>query len=116
MTLAKWMQETGAPWMDVLPLVLMEGQNDPQVTWVSPYEILFGRPPPVIWEVKGNLLQKGRMEMSQHLEQLGKEIHDTTPYVQERIPFSLGTNVHPYSPGDSVRVKAWKQRTLSCSA
>ena len=93
-----------------------EGQNDPRVTWVSPYEILFGRPPPVIWEVKGNLLQKGRMEMSQHLEQLGKELHDITPYVQERIPFSLGTNVHPYSPGDSVRVKAWKQRTLSCSA
>lgn len=93
-----------------------EGQNDPWVTWISVYEIIFGRPPPVIWQVKGNLLQKGRVAMSQHLEQLGKVIHDITPYVQERIAFSLGTNVHPYSPRDSVWVKAWKQQTLSCSA
>ena len=78
-TLAKRMQETGAPWMDVLPSVLMRVRMTPGVPWVFPYETIFARPPPVIWEVKGNLLQKGRMEMSQHLEQLGKVIHDITP-------------------------------------
>ena len=65
---------------------------------------------------KGNLLQRGRMEMSRHLEQLGKVIHDITPYVQERTPLSLGTNVHPYLPGDLVWVKDWEQQMLSCSA
>ena len=56
------------------------------------------------------------MEISRHLEQLGKVIHDITLYVQERTPFSLGTNVHPYSPEDLVWVKDWEQQTLSCSA
>lgn len=36
------------------------------------------------------------------MEQLGKVIYDLTPYVQKRIPFSLDTAVHPYSPGDLV--------------
>ena len=48
------------------------------------------------------------------LEQLGKVIHDIIPYVQkERIPFSLGTTVHPYSPGDLVWVKDRNRQTLS---
>ena len=73
---------------------------------------MFGRPPPLIWEVKGNL-QTGRVDVSWQLKQLGKVIHDIITYVQERIPFSLGTTVHPYSPGDLVWVKDWKQQTLS---
>ena len=50
--------------------------------------------------------------MSLQLEQLGEVIHDIIPYVQERIPFSLGTTIHPYSPGDLVSVKDWKQQTV----
>ena len=42
---------------------------------------MFGRPPPLIWEEKGNLLQGGGVEVWQQLEQLGKVIHDITPYV-----------------------------------
>ena len=53
------------------------------------------------------------MEVLWQLKQLGKVIHDITRYVQERIPFSLGTTVHPYSPGDLVWVKDWKWQTLS---
>ena len=68
---------------------------------------MFGRPPPLIWEVKGNL-QTGRVDVSWQLKQLGKVIHDIITYVQERIPFSLGTTVHPYSPADLVWVKDWK--------
>ena len=79
----------------------------------SPYEIMFGRPPPLIWEEKGNLLQGGRVEVWQQLEQLGKVIHDITPYVQERIPFSLVTITHPYSSGYLVWVKDWKRQMLS---
>lgn len=35
-TLAKWMQETGTPWMDMLPSVLMRVRMTPPVTWVFP--------------------------------------------------------------------------------
>ena len=48
-------------------------------------------------------------------EQLVKVIHDITPYVQKSIPFSLDITVHPYSPGDLVWVKDWKQQMLSCT-
>ena len=66
-TLAKWVQETGAPWMDMLPLGLMKIRMTITLTpnlGYSPYEIMFKRPPPLIREVKGNLLQKGGMEVS----------------------------------------------------
>ena len=80
-TLAKWVSETGAPSrMDVLPSVLMRVRMAPGHGY-SPYEIMFRRPPPLIWEVKGNLLQKGGMEVLRQLEQVGKLIHDITCYV-----------------------------------
>ena len=69
---------------------------------------MFGRPPPLIQEVKGNLLQRRGMEVLRQLEQLEKVIHDITSYVKKN-PFSLDTAVHPYSPGDLVWVKDWKQ-------
>ena len=43
---------------------------------------------------------------------MGEVIHDIIPYVQGRVPFSSGTTVHPYSPGDLVSVKDWKQQTV----
>ena len=48
------------------------------------------------------------MEVLRQLEQLEKVIHDITSYVKKN-PFSLDTAVHPYSPGDLVWVKDWKQ-------
>ena len=42
---------------------------------------MFGRPPLFIRELKGNLLQKGGVEVWGQLEQLGKVIYDITPYV-----------------------------------
>ena len=94
-TLAKWVQETGTPLDGRASISINEDQNDPTHRY-SPYEIVFGSPPPLIWEVKGNLLQRGGMEVLWQLEQLGKVIHDITLYVQkERIPFSLGATVHP---------------------
>ena len=95
-TLAKWLQETGVPWMDVLPLALTRIRMvEPLVPRVF-----------LLWDnvreafstylgSKGKFITKRRHEVSLKLEQLGEEIHDIIPYVQERIPFSLGTTIHP---------------------
>ena len=40
-----------------------EDQDDPLVARVFPHEIMFGRPPSLIWEVKWNLLQREVMEV-----------------------------------------------------
>ena len=74
---------------------------------------MFGRPPRLIREVKRNLLQREEMEVLQQLEQLGKVICDISLYIKKKIPFSLDTTVYPYSQGDLVWVKDWKQQTLS---
>lgn len=53
-TLVKWVQETGAPWMDVLPLCVRI-QNDPLVLGHS-YEIMFGRPPHLFGKKRGKFI------------------------------------------------------------
>ena len=36
MTLAKWVQETGVPWMDMMLLVLVRIRMTPPVAWIFP--------------------------------------------------------------------------------
>ena len=44
-TLAKWVQETGTPLDGCAAISVNEDQNDPPHRY-SPYEIVFGSPPP----------------------------------------------------------------------
>ena len=56
--------------MDVLPLALMRIRMT--TARLLPYEIMSGRPPPLIQEVMGNLLQRGRMEVLAATGTVGK--------------------------------------------
>ena len=51
--------------------------------------------------------------ISQQMEQLGKVMNQVTKFVQERIPFPLGEQMHEFIPGDQVWVKDWKHDTLA---
>ena len=44
----------------------------PRSSGYSPFGILYGRPPPVIEKLKGDHQQLADLEMSQHLQALGK--------------------------------------------
>ena len=68
----------------------------------SPYEIVNGRPPPIIKQMSTNLPQVRGEEISQQMEQLGKVINQVTKFVQERMPFPLGEQIHAFVPGDQV--------------
>ena len=65
--------------------------------------------PPVIGKLKGNPQQLADLEMSQHLQALGKVFHHIARETLERTPIPLGNWVHPYQPGDEVWVKDWKK-------
>ena len=39
------------------------------------------------------------------MEQLGKVINQVTKFVQERVPFPLGEQIHEFTLRDQVRVK-----------
>jgi transposase InsO family protein len=63
-TLAKLCQETQSPWVDMLPLALLRACCTPRPSGYSPFEILYGRPPPIIHRLRGDLRQIGNLDMS----------------------------------------------------
>jgi len=45
--------------------------------------------------------------------ELGKVINRVTKFVQERVPFPLGEQIHEFMPGDQIWVKVWKLDLLA---
>ena len=74
-TLANSCQETQLSCFDMLPLALLQAQYTLRSLGYSPFEILYGRMPPVIGKLKGNPQQLADLEMSQYLWILGKVLH-----------------------------------------
>ena len=98
--------------MDLLPTALLRLRMTPQSQGSSPYKIVYGRPPPIIKQVSTNLPQVRRDGISQQME-LGKVINQVTKFVQERVPFPLGEQIHEFMPGDQVWVKVRKLDLLA---
>ena len=88
--------------MDLLLTALLRLRMTPQFHGSSPNETVYGRPPPIIKLMLTNLPQGSGDEISQQMEQLGKVINQVTRLVQERVPFSLGEQIHECVPGDQV--------------
>ena len=99
--------------MDLLPTALLRLRMTSQSQGYSPYEIVYGRPPPIIKQVSTNLPQVRGDEISEQMEQLGKVVNQVTKLVQERVPFPLGEQIHEFMLGDQVWVKDWKHDLLS---
>ena len=100
--LAKLFQETQLPWIDVLPLALLQAQCTPRASGYSPIKIRYGRPPPVIKRLTGDPQQTADLEMSNCRLNLGKIFRRMTRENLERTPIMLGNWVHPYQPGEMV--------------
>ena len=45
--------------------------------------------------------------------ELGKVVNRVTKFVQERVPFPLGEEIHEFVPRDQVWVKDWKHDSLA---
>ena len=56
-------------------------------------------------QVTTDILQVRGDGISQQMEQLGKVINQVTKFVQERISFPLGEQMHEFIPGHQVWVK-----------
>ena len=79
-----------------------ETRDDPTSQGSSPYKIVYGRPPPIIKQLSTNLPQVRGDEISQQMEQLGKVVNQVTKFVQERVPFPLGEEIHEFVTRDQV--------------
>ena len=87
-------------------MALLKLRMTPRSQGYSPYEIVYGRSPSIIKQVLTNLPQVRDVEISQQMEQLGKVISQVTKFVQERMPFPLGEQIHECVFGDQVWSRA----------
>ena len=74
-------------------------QDDPTVAWLFSVRNCGWEAPS---HCKKNLPQVRGDEISQQMEQLGKVINQVTKFIQERVPFPLGEQIHEFVPGDQV--------------
>ena len=86
-------------------MALLRLRMTPQSLGSSLYKIVYGRPPPIVKQASTNLPQVRGDEISQQMKQLGKVINQVTKFVQERVPFPLGEQIHEFVPRDQVRSK-----------
>ena len=112
-TPSNWILETDCSWVDLFPTALLRLRMTPRYHGSSPYEIVNGRPPPIIKQLSTDLPQVRGDEISQQMEQLGKVINQATKFVQERVLLPLGEQIHEFVPGDQVWVKDWKHDSLA---
>lgn len=111
-TLAKFHQETSVGWVDLLPLAVLRAHCTPGKSEFSPFEIMFGRPRPLLTSLPGDIHQLGFSSLQNQMATLGKVLTDVRAYILERVPISLEAPVHPFTPGDQVWVKDWKCKPL----
>jgi hypothetical protein len=113
--LSQTLQRNTITCIDMLPLALLRARCTPRPSSYSPFEIFYGRPPPIVNRFRGDLRQIGNLDMSQHLQALGKTLHQISWEVLERIPIPMGNWAHAHQPGDIVWVKDWKKEPLQPS-
>ena len=87
-------------------MVLLRLRMTPQSQGYSPYEIVYGRPPPIIKQVSTNLPEVRGDRVSQQME-MGKVINWVTKFIQKRVLFPFGEQIHDFMLGDQVWVKDW---------
>jgi hypothetical protein len=66
--LSKLCQETHLKWTQVLPIALLKNRCSPnKQTRFSPYEILYGRSPPLMKGFRGYLSEIGNLTLQQQM-------------------------------------------------
>lgn len=110
------MLETGAKdWVQLLPLALYRARNTPGSHGLTPFEILYGGPPPTIAFFDSDIADTSRLTALQaHLQALQlvqQEIWKSLAAVYQDLDQSPVVP-HPYKIGDSVWVQRHQTKTL----
>jgi hypothetical protein len=105
--------ETGGDWVTLLPLAIFRVRNSLYVHGLTPFEILYGAPPPIVQRTLspglGNLAPN-YLTMLQALAKVQQQIWPSiqTYHTTERVP----TPEHGIVPGDMVWAKRHQSKTL----
>lgn len=111
-SLGKVCQETGLKWIQVLPMVLFKIRCTPsKKTGYSPYEILYHRPPPILWELPGTSRVRWSWITATAIG-FRKNYTNNPNLGKWEVSINLFSPVHPFSPGDHVWIKDWNVAPL----
>ncbi|XP_061469375.1 uncharacterized protein LOC133378765 [Rhineura floridana] len=108
--LRKMCAETRTKWIQMLPVALLHMRCTPGMNGLTPYEMVYGRPPPLPIVVE-TLALRGEVNLKRVLKELNQTVLEISQYT-EQSPLGLTTPVHGFSPGDSVWVKSYKEEAL----
>ncbi|XP_078289383.1 uncharacterized protein LOC132674434 [Panthera onca] len=112
-TLTKLTMETGGDWVTLLPYALYRVRNTPYTLGFTPYEIMFGRPPPVIPSLRAELIAEFKdQELFLSLRGLQRAHEDIWPRLRAIYEVGPTPTPHQYRPGDWVYIKRHHQETL----
>ncbi|XP_062863525.1 uncharacterized protein LOC134325307 [Trichomycterus rosablanca] len=107
--LIKVCQETGLNWVEALPLVCMSlRQRVSSRTKLSPFEIMFGRPPNTGCAPKRDTLALEDDHMQRYCATLCSVLSDVHRRVKESLPSPAVTG-HTVQPGDWILTKIYKR-------
>ncbi|XP_061443463.1 protein NYNRIN-like [Rhineura floridana] len=108
--LRKMCAETKTKWIQMLPVALLHMRCTPGANGLTPYELVYGRPPPLP-VVVDTLALRGEINLKRILKELNRTVLEIGQYT-EQSPLGLTTPVHGFRPGDTVWVKSYKEDAL----
>lgn len=99
--------------MAPLPYALYRVRNSPYTLGFTPYEIMFGRPPPIIPNLKAEFLAEYEsQELFLSLGGLQRAHEDIWPCLRAIYEIGPAPTPHYHKPGDWVYVKRHRRETL----
>ena len=104
-TLTKLATEAGGDWVTLLPFALFRARNTPYQLNLTPFEILYGRPPPVCPIFKGKKLPPPTLGQFQEALMALSKVHSCVWKLLREIHVGQikGTiPLHDIGPGDWV--------------
>ena len=104
-TLTKLAIETGGDWVTLLPFALFRASNTPYQLNLTPFKILYGRPPPYVQYLKEKKLTPPTLGQFQEALMALSEVHSRVWKLLREIHVGQNKGTipsHDIGPGDWV--------------
>ena len=114
-TLTKLAIETGGDWVTLFPFTLFWAHNTPYKLNLTPFEILYGRPPPVCPILEGKCQPPPTLGQFQQTLMALSKVHNLCLEIDSRDTQGSKKGGHPLtyiSPGEWVWVKRHQSKVL----
>ncbi|KAF0883722.1 POL1 protein, partial [Crocuta crocuta] len=112
-TLTKLTLETGGDWVALLPFALFQVRNSPYQMGLTPFEIMYGKPAPIIPNLQAAaLMDIEDSDLLQEIQAIQRSHEHVLTKLRALYESGPPPEPHQYWPGNWVYVKRHRQETL----